>query len=211
MNKIVITCPDSTPPSGVEFSVRATHQLEVDVEPKSGRMMPRYPVALYVKWKGQVPTNPTTFEGLNPPKQPRLRLDVMPRNFEPILIDIHFAFPTEKDSFCYTFNGTDWHSSEDIPVISSSDLVTASNSTSNPNLEGIDTTFPIKALAARESNRSQWLKRQSDRTLETLLEVQQETKRRDNSLSLQTELKSMQDLVRKRRTEIHSENSCLLQ
>eukprot|EP00760_Papus_ankaliazontas_P002918 PhM_4_TR11329/c0_g1_i1/m.103995 len=141
MNKLTLTCSPSVDASGVEFSVRATHQYELECEPKAGRLLPGGNAELVIRWKGEAPKNAVTFEGLRPQKQPRLRLDfapsgtstATPRTLDSVIVDVCFAFPTEATvlnksnragngtggTFCYSLDGGNkWWDSRDIKASS---------------------------------------------------------------------------------------------
>eukprot|EP00759_Apiculatamorpha_spiralis_P025689 PhF_6_TR29080/c0_g1_i1/m.42390 len=187
VNKLTLFCPPSLP-QGCEFAVRATHQYEVEVEPRAGRLVPNVPVSLYVKWRGDVPKDPQTFEGLKPQKQPRLRIDITPKSVEAILIDITFQFPSPTHSFCYTLNGTEWFDSSQI--ISSANKGSAPSAAGGEDTQETSTPMMTTSLssgsfyalevhttdsvAAREQVRRDWMIHSKERDRTNTLEIQQE-------------------------------------
>eukprot|EP00759_Apiculatamorpha_spiralis_P045618 PhF_6_TR42390/c0_g1_i1/m.63945 len=203
VNKLTLSSTRQT-----TFAIRATHQFDVDVEPKSGTLACGVPVSIFVKWKGALPKNVSNYEGLKPQRSPKLRIDSP--SSPSITVDIDFSFPNAAAGFCYTLDGLEWLSNVTPSVVTAMGSAASSEfemftprdvASMNGGARGTGTagnrsgTVLDVALGSKEAERAEWLSQQKNHSRVVEIEVALEQQKRQNALLLQREIEGMKRIV----------------
>eukprot|EP00760_Papus_ankaliazontas_P017410 PhM_4_TR17230/c0_g1_i1/m.5646 len=242
----------------MHFTVRATHQYEIEVTPNAGVLTVGVPLELTVKWVGNPPTDVVTYAGLRPQKQPKLRIDASVHggpgpaaSTPPVILPLVFTFPSAEQLFNYTLDGEKWFTNcckaqQQVPPAPATAPPQQQNDeqqqqpqqqqpqqfpaltvdTQNgviispdrePSTATLDFMSPmstytrsdvcIEAIAQRQATRDAWLEHLRSRNEALRLEVEAETRRRENSRQLQSELSTLKSMVSQSKTRLRQQQS----